>query len=341
MTIEHGGKLYAACLRYGGKPEAWMDLSTGINPTSWAVPPVPQSVWHRLPENDGALEEAAANYYGVAARQLIAVPGSQFAIEQVPNIVQAASVAIPYPGYAEHGPAWSRAGHQLKYYRSLEELQVLIDAGEVKHAVVINPNNPSCEHCPRDQLLALASQLTEAGGLLLVDEAFIDTRPQESLCGDDTEHAIVVLRSLGKFFGLAGLRLGFVMSSSPILSKLTELMPPWAVSHPARWIGDRALADREWQQNQRSALPKAAAAWCTFLTERFPQCEVASTDFFVSLIGAKNVCARLFDGLAKRQILARQLQPIDGRAGLRLGLPTPAQLEDAKRALSSVSQDMV
>ncbi|MEM1155713.1 MAG: threonine-phosphate decarboxylase CobD [Pseudomonadota bacterium] len=340
MTIEHGGNLHAACLRYGGKPDASMDLSTGINPASWAVPAVPQSVWHRLPENDGVLEEAAAHYYGVAATQLMAVPGSQFAIEQVPNIVRAASVAIPHPGYAEHGPAWSRAGHQLAHYRSLEELQVLIDSGEAQHAVVINPNNPSCEHTPRERLLALASQLTAGGGLLLVDEAFIDTRPQESLCGHDTDQAIVVLRSLGKFFGLAGLRLGFVMSSSPILSKLMALMPPWAVSHPARWIGERALADLEWQQSQRVALPPAAVAWCTFLAEQFPQCEVASTDFFVSLRGAENLCARVFEGLAKRQILVRQLQPIDGRAGLRFGLPTPAQLEDVKHALYRVSQDM-
>lgn len=340
MTIEHGGKLHEACLRYGGEPAMWIDLSTGINPTSWEVPTVPQTVWHRLPENNNALETQASRYYGIDVSQLLAVPGSQFAIERVPHIVQAGPVAIPQPGYAEHGPAWSRAGHPLVHYRSLEELQTLVHAGKILHAVVINPNNPSCEHYPRERLLEIARLLTDQGGLLLVDEAFIDTQPQASLCGHDTAHAIVVLRSIGKFFGLAGLRLGFVMSSSPILSQLAELMPPWAVSHPARWIGEHALADHDWQQSQRSALPLASAAWCAFLAERFPQCELARTDFFVSLYGDEDFCVRLYEGLAKRQVLARQLKTVEGRGMLRLGLPATSRLNDVKRVLSQLPQEL-
>ncbi|MEH6419136.1 threonine-phosphate decarboxylase CobD [Pseudomonas sp. CGJS7] len=247
--LEHGGRLLRAAQRYGIPAGEWLDLSTGINPEAWAVPEIPARAWHRLPEDDDGLIDIARNYYGAA--DLLPVAGSQAAIQALPQLRAAARVGVLAPGYAEHAHAWRRAGHAVET-ASAAELFARADAFDV--VVLIHPNNPGGDTFERDDLLALHARLAARGGWLLIDEAFIDATPERSLCADSSRAGLIVLRSVGKFFGLAGARAGFVCAEPDVLEALRDHLGPWSLTGPARYVLRHALADRDWQSAMRTRL---------------------------------------------------------------------------------------
>ncbi|HMY78248.1 MAG TPA: pyridoxal phosphate-dependent class II aminotransferase, partial [Thauera aminoaromatica] len=234
--LEHGGRLRRAAEHYGIALADWMDLSTGISPWAYPVPPVPETAWQRLPEDDDGLEEAAARYYGSA--ELLAVAGSQPAIQALPAVLPGARVRLLAPGYAEHAHAWRE-----RRPRSIdaEEVEGAIDDSDV--VVLVQPNNPTGVHFDRDRLLDWHARLARRGGWLVVDEAFADTTPAHSLVPLAGRPGLVVLRSLGKFFGLAGARVGFVFAPTEVRTALAERLGPWTLAGPARWAAHHALAD--------------------------------------------------------------------------------------------------
>ncbi|MFV0277303.1 MAG: threonine-phosphate decarboxylase, partial [Parahaliea sp.] len=260
MKLAHGGNLAAAMARYGGTREHWIDLSTGIAPEGWPVPSLPAGVWQRLPEEGDQLRDIAARYYRCQPQRLLPLPGSQHAISLLPRLWPRGEVALPYWGYREHQRAWAAAGHGCHYYRDLDELAGLLADPMLRYAVLINPNNPTAELSEPARLLPMLDVLATRGGYLLVDEAFVDLYPDYSL-GAHAHPALVVLRSVGKFFGLAGLRLGFAIAEPGVLAALDGATEPWALSHPARWVGAQALADESWQVRQRDTLSASAAHW--------------------------------------------------------------------------------
>ncbi len=174
--LEHGGRVRAAAQRYGIPESDWLDLSTGINPNGWPVPAVPQEIWQHLPQDDDELHAAAQSYYGTS--RLLAVAGSQAAIQALPRLRPPARVALVAPSYAEHAHAWLRHGHQVMPMSAAE----ILDIGDsVQVAVIVNPNNPSGKLFHRDELLRLHERLAARGGWLIVDEAFMDATPEHSL----------------------------------------------------------------------------------------------------------------------------------------------------------------
>jgi cobalamin biosynthetic protein CobC len=246
-VLEHGGKLREATLRYGR--EDWLDLSTGINPCWYPIPAVAANAWHRLPENDPALATAAYRYYG--APHMLAVAGTQAAIQALPRLRAPSRVIIAAPSYAEHAHHWAQHGHSARQlaYTGLDA--ALPDSDVV---VVCNPNNPTGAIVARARLLEWAAQLAARGGWLVVDEAFADTNEEHSVIDASGAQGLIVLRSVGKFFGLAGLRLGFVAAHPALLEKLADLLGPWAVSGPAQQIAIAALQDSQWQHAMRREL---------------------------------------------------------------------------------------
>ncbi|MCU9946963.1 threonine-phosphate decarboxylase CobD [Pseudomonas sp. PDM13] len=247
--LEHGGRLRAAAQRYRIPEADWLDLSTGLAPYGWTLPEVPGTAWARLPEQDDGLEEAARRYY--KAPTLLPVAGSQAAIQALPRIRRTSQVGILSPCYAEHAAAWRRVGHRLEEIseagarRAIDRLDVL---------VVVNPNNPTGQRYSPELLLDWHSRLAERGGWLVVDEAFMDCTPDQSLARISHLPGLIVLRSFGKFFGLAGLRLGFVCAAQELLDEMEELLGPWAVSGPARFIAKTLLQDADGQARQRERL---------------------------------------------------------------------------------------
>lgn len=313
-ALLHGGRLNAAVGRYGIPLEQWLDLSTGINPNGWPVPALPAEVFSRLPEEDDGLQQVAVEYYG--SRDLLLIPGSQAAIQMLPQCFLEqrgrALVGVLNPAYAEHGYRWQLQGHQLQPL-SVDEVDAFID--ELDAVVLINPCNPSGVSFSAEQLRDWHARLASRGGWLLVDEAFIDVTPELSLITDPMPEGLIVLRSLGKFFGLAGLRVGAVCAHIDLLQLLSHKLGPWAISHPARYIARQALADRAWQQKMRAGLREQQARLQALLARDLSE-PVITTALFATVITER---AQLIEHrCAEAGILIRRFeQP----AALRFGLP--------------------
>ena len=234
--VAHGGDLSAVRLRYPRAPEPWIDLSTGINPVPYPVAPLPTEIWSRLPtrQHEDALLEAVALRYGVRdLATIVAAPGTQALIQLLPRIVPKSRVAIVGPTYDEHEACWARQGHDVSVVARLE------DTARADVVIVVNPNNPT-------GLLLPPSAFRRKDGLLVVDEAFVDLLPRDASLAADLPANTIVLRSFGKAYGLAGVRLGFAIADKPTVDRIRDELGPWAVSSPALEIGRRALADSAW-----------------------------------------------------------------------------------------------
>lgn len=320
--LKHGGRLREAAARYGIPIEDWLDLSTGINPEGWPVPPLPPSAWSRLPEDEDGIEAAARAYYGTDA--LLAVAGSQAAIQALPLLREPCRVGIISPGYAEHAYAWRRAGRVVAAVAAADLGNA---ARQVDVLVVINPNNPTGDRFAPETLLDWHARLAARDGWLVVDEAFIDPTPADSLAPYSTRPGLIVLRSLGKFFGLAGARVGFVLAESSWLHRLGEHLGPWTVAAPSRWAATPALVDRAWQEATRTRLVKQGERLAALLRRHGLAPGGGCALFQWALIPH---AAAIHERLARQGILTRLFtEP----ASLRFGLPGAeagwARLEEA------------
>jgi len=308
--LEHGGRVNRAALHYGIAEKHWLDLSTGVNPNGWLAPVVPQAVWQALPQDEDELTSAAATYYGCA--NLLAVAGSQAAIQTLPRLFSPCRVAFLSPSYAEHAHAWRQAGHEVL---SLSAAQILQPDATIKIVVIVNPNNPTGQLFSRTELLALHEKLAARGGTLIVDEAFMDATPKQSLLGDCPRAGLIVLRSIGKFFGLAGARVGFVFAPSNILENLRELLGPWPIAAPSRYAVSRALQDETWQAATRKTLQIASARLCALLAQHGLQVS-GSTPLFAWVV--RDDAEKIHIQLAQQAVLTRLfLDP----PSIRFGLP--------------------
>lgn len=310
--LDHGGRLRGAAARYGIPLADWLDLSTGINPLGWPVPSLPPAVWQRLPENGDGLEDAAAAYYG--NDKLLSVAGSQAAIQWLPTLLPRATVACVSPLYGEHPQAWQRAGHRVRFLQNASLAKAL--AAATPYVLLCNPNNPSADCHPRAAIVDAAAQLKKRGGWLIVDEAFVDPTPEFSvtpLAGTIEAPNLIVLRSLGKFFGLAGARVGFLFAGRELLDRLDEALGPWSISGPARAVARLALQDDAWQTAARQRLATDGERLRQLLA---PLGEVKATALFATLNSPQ--AGNLHEYLARRGIFSRGF---DQQPLLRCGLP--------------------
>jgi len=312
-AVEHGGDLGAARLAFPGAPEPFIDLSTGINPYPYPIPQLSGDLFTRLPEaaDLDRLAAAAAQAYGApSAAHVVAAPGTQILLPPVAALAPPGRAAVLGPTYAEHSRAAALAGH------AVAEVTDLSGLCDVALAVVVNPNNPDGRSIGRETLLACAGALP-AGGLLVVDEAFMDGGADGlSLARDVGRGNIVVLRSFGKFYGLAGLRLGFALASPAIAARLRAGLGPWAVGGPALAIGAAALADQSWAATTRVRLAHTARRLDQVLTGA--GLDVAGGTSLFRLAHTR-AAPELFHHLGRAGILVRRFahEP----TWLRFGLP--------------------
>ncbi len=308
--LEHGGALRRAVAHYGIPLPEWLDLSTGINPSPYAPPPLPPDAWARLPEEQDGLEGAASAYYGTS--DLLPVAGSQAAILALPRLRPPCRVAVLDPGYAEHAQAWRGAGHAV-VPAPADRVEAMI--GSVDVLVLANPNNPTGEIFPHEALKSWHQHLARRGGWLVVDEAFIEAAAAESLAQGAMPEGLIVLRSLGKFFGLPGARVGFVLAHAPLRAALRDMLGPWTLSGPARFAAQAALRDQSWQRAARATLFGEGARLAQALREAgfMPQGGCALFQWVQS-----PEAARLHRALATRGILTRVYADT---GSLRFGLP--------------------
>jgi cobalamin biosynthetic protein CobC len=326
--IAHGGRLAEARRQFPGAPEPFLDLSTGINPIPYTVPVLPPECFTRLPEPEAvaALQSTAAAAYDVAdPAMVVAAPGTQILIDLLPRLWSSPTVAVLGPTYAEHVYAWSRVGCRVDQVTDFAGLDTA-DA-----AVVCNPNNPDGRRVERRQLLALADRLAPRGGLLLVDEAFADLEGGDLSVADALPHpALIVFRSFGKSYGLAGLRLGFALASPARAAVIRTALGPWAVSGPAIAVGREALADRAWLTRAAAHLADAARALDGELTEAGLRV-LGGTRLF--RLAEANDAGEVFVKLGRAGIFVRRFaeQP----SWLRFGQPANAHVWQRLRAALS------
>ena len=306
--LEHGGNLRDAALRFGR--DDWLDLSTGINPRWYPAPQLPDNAWHRLPEADPELARAAETYY--RAPLMLPVAGTQAAIQALPRLRKPSRVAVTAPSYAEHAHHWSDHGHTLTQ-TPYAELDAAVAASDV--VVIVNPNNPTGATVPKARLLEWTDHLAARGGWLVIDEAFGDTSEHNSVAAHSDRAGLIVLRSVGKFFGLAGIRLGFVAAHPDLLRGLADLLGPWTISGPAQHIAIAALRDKQWQAGTREQLDASGERLRQLLaahgiasngTPLFQWWSEARPEAFWQHMAERGIWVRLFKHAAR---------------GIRLGLP--------------------
>jgi cobalamin biosynthetic protein CobC len=262
--MKHGGDLTEAIAQYGGAPEMWLDLSTGINPRPWPIPTLPQTIWQRLPSraDESALLEAARIAYTIPDDVAIAAaPGTQMLIQWLPRLLPPGAAAIVSPTYNEHVAAWTAAEHEVVAITTLDGIPE-----HIRHVVIVNPNNPDGRVFDCAALADLARTLRARGGWLVLDEAFADVDPACSAVGLCRDLPVLVLRSFGKFYGLAGLRLGFLIGPPDAIAHYRSALGPWACSGPALAIGSAALRDRNWADSTRQQLAQQARKLDAILT---------------------------------------------------------------------------
>jgi cobalamin biosynthetic protein CobC len=315
--LEHGGNLRAASQRFGQPAEGWLDLSTGINPHWYQAAAPGADAWHRLPEADPELALAACAFYG--APLMLPVAGTQAAIQALPRLRAQSRVIVAAPSYAEHAHQWAGHGHALRQvtYAELDDAQ--FDVATCDVLVVCNPNNPTGATIAPPRLLAWAEQLAARGGWLIVDEAFGDTGEGKdgnlSVAAYSDRPGLIVLRSVGKFFGLAGVRLGFVAAQPPLLQALANLLGPWSISGPAQQIGRAALQDRAWQNAMRIRLQDDGARLRALLAHH----RIAASGCALFQWWPEKQPQAFWQHMAERGIWVRLFE--QAARGIRLGLP--------------------
>ena len=341
QMLPHGGRLRAAAHEFHIPLRHWLDLSTGINPLGWPVPALPAEVWRRLPEENDGLAMASLAYFG--GQRVLPLAGSQAAIQVLPQLFTRSAdggvklidrcfpspltplperergtsracgglqIGILSPCYAEHFKAWRMAGHSVEAI-DYEDADEAVDRVDV--LLLTNPNNPTGQLIAPTVLRHWHQRLATRGGLLVVDEAFIDATPELSVLGDARQPGLVVLRSLGKFWGLAGIRCGFIAAEDRLLDQLNDRLGPWTVSGPARWVAQRALADRAWRESTAASLHAASARLAALLDAYgLPSPSGCALFHWVPT----PLAHELFIAFAQRAVLVREH---DG--GLRIGLP--------------------
>jgi cobalamin biosynthetic protein CobC len=293
--VAHGGDLGTIRRRFPTAPQPWIDLSTGINPLAYPVAHLPTEIWSRLPtrEAEQASLGAAARRYGISdPATIVAAPGTQALIQLLPRLMPTSRVVIVGPTYAEHELCWRRAGHDVAVVPDI------VEASGADIVVVVNPDNPT------GRLVAPRALRAVEAALLIVDEAFIDFLPPEASLAGDLPANTVVLRSFGKTYGLAGIRLGFAVAPPRFARRLRDELGPWAVSGPALEIGRLALDDTAWLQTaaQRLAADRAKldalliAAGFTLLggTPLFRLAERPDAGRFVDALGQQGLHVRSF-----------------------------------------------
>ncbi|MFT6426707.1 MAG: cobalamin biosynthetic protein CobC [Celeribacter sp.] len=306
---DHGGGIDAAAARFGGERADWLDLSTGINPVPYPIGDISKDAWAALPDAAAtdALIQAAREFWDIPKEAaILPAPGASSLIARIPSLWPRGHVSIQKPTYNEHAGAFDAQGWQVSG-----------DIGSVQ--VVVHPNNPTGRLWSETELTA---------PFTVIDESFCDVAPEQSHIARATQNDTIVLKSFGKFWGLAGLRLGFAIAHPDTIHRLSTMIGPWAVSGPALRIGANALNDQAWAKITRLRLTQDSARLDTLMTSKGATCLGGTTLFRLYEVDDARAWQ---ERLAQKKVWSRIFPYSD--KWLRLGLPAPDRWDQLEAAL--------
>lgn len=308
---DHGGGLAAARAQFGGTAQDWVDLSTGINPAPYPVQGLTAQDWAALPDHDAferLVDAARAFWTAPDGAAILPAPGASALIARLPMLAAPAQVEITPPTYNEHAAAFSTQGWQVT------------DHAPAQARVLVHPNNPDGRLWTKDD--------ATGHDLIVIDESFCDVTPEASLIQLAADPNTVILKSFGKFWGLAGLRLGFAIARPEIIARLNDMTGPWAVSGPALRVGTQALQDQAWAEATRIQLACDADRLDNLMTNKGAKLTGGTSLFRLYRV---NDAKTWQDRLAEHHIWSR-IFPYS-ETFLRLGLPPADRWEQLERAL--------
>ncbi len=338
----HGSDIYSASQHYAIAVDEWIDLSTGINPRAYPVDVIDTAAFQRLPYLSPKLLDAARQYYG--HHPCLAVAGIQSVIQSLLGCLSHKTLLVPDLGYSEYRQQWLAQGGEIVYYPAMDEAAAIAAIDELLvinpdcHLLVINPNNPSGVSCDSGRLHCWAEKLAPCCRLI-IDEAFVDMPPEKSVLAGQLQPNMMVLRSFGKFFGLAGIRLGFVFADQAVLAYLRREQGLWSINGPAQALAVQALTDRAWQQQARRELTvnqQYIQQLCAPLFAELPPIDLSQCGLFCSYYLPADQAQMIYQGFACRGILLR-LITIDAQSNLlRIGLLDHRDVLATERIKSAV-----
>lgn len=327
-AFRHGGRLREAMAAFPDAPRPWLDLSTGINPEPWSGQRAPADALRRLPDplELAELEAVAARAFGVAdTGRVVATSGAEAALRLLPGLIGGGEVGLLTPIYGGHAESWAASAPSL--ITSLDDLRAL--SADV--LVLVNPNNPDGRRIERRALAALAAERSGAGRWTVVDESFGEVAPELSIADLEIDR-LVILRSFGKFYGLPGVRLGFLIGNKIFARKFRVLLGDWPVGADALTMGLEAYADDAWRARTRVWLATQSGAVDAVLA-RAGLTPVGGCDLF-RWVEAPDAVG-LFTRLRAEGVLTRPFADRPDR--LRIGLPSRNEFKRFEQVLRAVT----
>lgn len=345
LLKNHGGNPDSLAQALGLAKTELLDLSNAVSPFAYPLDEFPLQRLAQLPYESALLGDVAGAYYGVKPSQLVAGAGSQQFIQCLPMLRQHSTVLLPRLAYGEHAHHWQAQGHRCEYYDNAhgtahdETLSVAIDKYRPDVLVLIHPNNPTGERVSQQEVLGWHAKLP-AGGQMIIDEAFVDVQPEDSMASLFPLPGLIILRSAGKFFGLPGLRLGFLLADELAVARVASAIGPWPLSSLAQWAGETMLADERWHKHARKRLIERAYCQNTRLQALLPAfVESASfATFFTSIQMPHGRAEWLCRELLEQRIVVRYYHQHSDYACVRIGLTASNRdLERLQNALTHLA----
>ena len=326
--FDHGGGVFALARLMGVSPDDFLDFSANINPLG--PPAGVQEAFNEsfsrvvhYPDRDAAeLRHALARFHGVAPEQLLVANGSTELIYLLPRITNGRKALIIAPAFSEYCRALRRADWEYRSFAlspgngfslSLDELAERLEEG-FELLFLCNPANPSGTLLPLAEVEEIRSLCRRTGTFLVLDEAFMDFREEESakaLIADNGGG--IVLRSMTKFYAMPGLRLGYAIGSEEIINRCAGMAEPWSVNTPAQAAGCAALVDPDYRTRTISTNAGERAHLFAGLSalpgvKPYP----SAANYLLSELDNGMTATRLRDALLERRIVIRDCSNYEG-----------------------------